>query len=91
MLEMVAAMRKAAARDIPYEFAPRRGGDTEAVWAATGAAEAELGWKARFTVEDMCRDQWNWAQKYPRGYEEPAKNGCVPVTNGAQPVLNGKH
>jgi len=78
VLEMVAAMAKAAGREIPYEFAPRREGDTEAVWAATEVAERELGWKSRFTVEDMCRDQWKWAQTYPFGYEAP-------------PQTNGKH
>lgn len=80
VLEMVAAMSKAAQVDIPYEFAPRREGDTEAVWAATEVAEQELGWKSRFTVDDMCRDQWKWASAFPHGYEEAAKNGT-----------NGKH
>eukprot|EP00892_Ulva_mutabilis_P001884 jgi/Ulvmu1/11697/UM008_0108.1 len=76
VLEMVAAMEQASGRDIPYEFADRREGDTEAVWAATAVAQAELGWTSRLTVEDMCRDQWKWAQKYPYGYESgPPKNG----------------
>jgi hypothetical protein len=40
------------------------------VWAATEVAEMELGWKARFNVDDMCRDQWNWAKRFPGGYED---------------------
>lgn len=67
---MVAAMEKACGHEIPVEMAERREGDTEAVWAATDLAEKVLSWKARFTVEDMCRDQWNWAKRFPRGYEE---------------------
>lgn len=70
VLEMVSAMEKACGHKIPVEFSDRREGDTEAVWAATGLAEKVLSWKARFTVEDMCRDQWNWAKRFPRGYEE---------------------
>lgn len=73
VLEMVAAMEKACGHKIATEFAERREGDTEAVWAAPGLAEQVLGWKARFTVEDMCRDQWNWARRFPRGYEEPVE------------------
>ena len=41
-------------------------GDTVAVWAATELAEKELGWKAKYDIADMCRDQWRWAQKYPQ-------------------------
>lgn len=46
----------------------RRVGDVVAVWAATDLAETELGWKANYSLEDMCKDQWNWAQKNPKGY-----------------------
>lgn len=24
--------------------------------------------RAQFTIEDMCRDQWNWAKNNPWGY-----------------------
>lgn len=27
--------------------------------------------RAKFNVDDMCRDQWNWASKNPYGYEPP--------------------
>ncbi len=40
------------------------------VWAATKTAEQRLGWKARLTIEDMCADQWAWATKHPKGFEE---------------------
>ena len=52
-----------------YKLAPRRGGDTEAVWAATETAEKELGWKTKLDIHDMCRDQWKWASSNPKGYE----------------------
>ena len=31
-------------------------------------AERELGWKAEFGIEEMCRDSWNWQRKNPEGY-----------------------
>jgi UDP-glucose 4-epimerase len=37
-----------------------------AVWAATDLAEKELGWKAKYNVDDMCKHQWQWASKYPQ-------------------------
>lgn len=66
---------------VPYEVVDRRPGDTVAVWAATEYAEAELGWKAKLGLMEMCRDQWAWAQKYPKvrggGREAVLKVGRV--------------
>ena len=28
----------------------------------------ELGWKAVLGLDEICRDAWNWQQKYPQGY-----------------------
>ncbi|KAL6979451.1 UDP-glucose 4-epimerase [Sarracenia purpurea var. burkii] len=69
VLEMVAAFEKASGKKIPLVFAGRRPGDAEIVYASTGKAEHELNWKAKYGIEEMCRDQWNWASKNPYGYE----------------------
>ncbi len=68
---MVAAFEKASGKKVPYKLMERRPGDSVAVWAATETAETELGWKSKFTVDDMCLHQWQWATKYPQGYETP--------------------
>lgn len=68
VLEMVAAFEKASGKKIPLKMAGRRPGDAETVYASTEKAERELKWKARFGIEEMCRDQWNWASKNPYGY-----------------------
>eukprot|EP00270_Netrium_digitus_P006839 TRINITY_DN1975_c0_g2_i1.p1 TRINITY_DN1975_c0_g2~~TRINITY_DN1975_c0_g2_i1.p1 ORF type:complete len:263 (+),score=47.85 TRINITY_DN1975_c0_g2_i1:49-789(+) len=70
VLEMVAAFEKAAGMTLPVKIAGRRPGDASEVYAATDKAERELSWKAVLTVEDMCRDQWNWASKNPWGYRQ---------------------
>ncbi len=31
--------------------------------------QRELGWKAQYSIEDMCRDSWNWQRSNPDGYE----------------------
>ncbi|PON45204.1 UDP-glucose 4-epimerase [Parasponia andersonii] len=54
---------------IPVVIAGRRHGDAEIVYASTEKAERELNWKARYDIDEMCRDQWNWASKNPYGYE----------------------
>ncbi|CAM8906514.1 unnamed protein product [Rhodiola kirilowii] len=69
VLEMVAAFEKASGKKIPINLCPRRGGDATAVYASTEKAEKELGWKAMYGIEEMCRDQWKWASNNPYGYQ----------------------
>ncbi|XP_031389989.1 UDP-glucose 4-epimerase GEPI48 [Punica granatum] len=71
VLEMVTAFEKASGKKIPLVMAGRRPGDAEIVYASTEKAESELNWKAKYGIEEMCRDQWNWASKNPYGYESP--------------------
>lgn len=35
-------------------------------------AEQELGWKAVFTLEQMCEDFWRWQKMNPTGYKSEA-------------------
>ena len=70
VLEMIAAFGKACGRALPYEIKPRRAGDIAECYASSAKAERELGWKAQFDLEDMCRDQWNWQRNNPNGYEQ---------------------
>ncbi|XP_024364447.1 UDP-glucose 4-epimerase GEPI48 [Physcomitrium patens] len=68
VLEMVAAFEEASGKKIPLRFAGRRPGDSSEVFASTEKAEKELGWRAKFGIKEMCRDQWNWAKTNPYGY-----------------------
>ena len=69
VLEMVAAFEKASGKKIPLVKSGKRPGDAEIVFASTEKAERELNWKAKYGIDEMCRDQWNWASKNPYGYE----------------------
>ena len=69
VLDMVHAFEKACGKKLPYEIKPRRAGDVPACYATSAKAERELGWKAQYDLEDMCRDQWNWQKNNPNGYE----------------------
>ncbi|XP_064985392.1 UDP-glucose 4-epimerase GEPI48-like isoform X1 [Musa acuminata AAA Group] len=71
VLEIVAAFEKASEKRIPLILAGRRPGDAEIVYASTAKAEKELHWKAKYSIEEMCRDQWNWVSKNPWGYRLP--------------------
>ncbi len=69
VLDMIHAFEKACGKTLPYEIKPRRAGDIAACYADATKAERELGWKAEYGIEEMCRDQWNWQKNNPNGYE----------------------
>jgi UDP-glucose 4-epimerase len=65
---MIAAFERASGRKVPYRIAARRPGDIASCYADPSLARAELGWEARFGIEEMCRDAWNWQSRNPQGY-----------------------
>lgn len=70
VLELVHAFEAVTGVKIPYEIRPRRAGDIAACYADPSKAQAELGWKAEKTLEQMCEDAWRWQKNNPNGYEE---------------------
>ncbi len=68
VLDMVKAFESATGVRIPYEIAPRRPGDVATVYADPSRSAELLGWRAELTLEDMCRDTWNWQSQNPYGY-----------------------
>lgn len=63
VLDMVKAFEKATGRNVPYKIAPRRDGDIATCYADSRKAKEELGWVATKTLDDMCRDSWNYIEK----------------------------
>ncbi len=68
VLDVIHAFEKACGHDLPYKICPRRDGDIAANWCDASKAEREMGWKAEFDIEDMCRDSWNWQSHNPDGF-----------------------
>jgi UDP-glucose 4-epimerase len=70
VMEMVHAFSRACGRDLPYEIAPRRPGDIAESYADPSRAQAELGWTANRTVDEMCADSWRWQSQNPDGFPD---------------------
>ncbi len=60
VLDMVKAFETANNIKIPYKIAPRRAGDIATCYSDPTKAKEELGFAAKKTLEDMCRDSWNF-------------------------------
>lgn len=68
VLELVTKFMEVTGNTILYEFAPRRAGDLPEFYADPTKAQQELSWHTELSIEDMCRDTWNWQKKNPNGY-----------------------
>lgn len=53
---------------VPYVITDRRPGDIATCYADPAKSAEKLGWKAGLSLEDMCRDGWNWQKSNPMGY-----------------------
>ncbi|WP_423188910.1 UDP-glucose 4-epimerase GalE [Alkalibacterium sp. f15] len=70
VLDVVHAFETANNVEIPYELNDRRPGDIATSYADVSKAKNALGWEATYSVEDMCRDSWNWQKSNPNGYDD---------------------
>ena len=68
MLDVVHGFEQATGLTIPYEVVERRPGDVPRLEACPKTAQTVLGWSARRSLEEMCRDGWAWQQANPSGY-----------------------
>jgi UDP-glucose 4-epimerase len=68
VLDVVNAFEKVNGVKVPYSIKPRRAGDIATCYCNPEKAYKELGWKAQFGIEEMCRDAWNWQKNNPNGY-----------------------
>ena len=69
VLDLVKAFEKASKVEIPYKIVERRPGDIAMCYADPTKAKEELGWVAKYDVNKMCKDSWNWQSKNPNGYK----------------------
>lgn len=68
VLEMVHTFSEVNNVPVPYVIGPRRAGDLATVYADPAKAKQVLGWEAKKTLADMCRDSWRWQTRNPSGY-----------------------
>ena len=68
VLDVVKAFENASGVKVPYSIKPRRPGDIATCYSDPSKAWKELGWKAQYGIEEMCRDSWNWQRNNPEGF-----------------------
>jgi len=67
--EMIAAFEKASGRKLNTKIDEPRPGDLPCIYCDPTLAEKNLGWKAKYGIDDMCESMWNWQSKNPNGFQ----------------------
>ncbi len=60
VLDMINAFEKSTGKKVKYKITQRRAGDIATCYADPSKAKRELNWVAEKTLEDMCKDSWNY-------------------------------
>ncbi|MBQ7410842.1 MAG: UDP-glucose 4-epimerase GalE [Clostridia bacterium] len=60
VMELVTTFEKVNDIKVNYKIVERRPGDLPEYYADPSKALNELGWKTEKTLEDICRDSWNY-------------------------------
>lgn len=60
VLEAIASFEKISGVKLNYKLGPRRPGDVEAIYSDTSFTEKELGWKAKYSLDEMMSSAWKW-------------------------------
>lgn len=68
VIELIDTFGRECGVHVDYNIGDRREGDIADSYADPRKAEALLGWRARRSIEDMCRDSWKWQVNNPEGY-----------------------
>lgn len=63
VLEVVDMYQEVSGRKVPYQIKSRRPGDIDICYAQCDEALKLLTWKAKYNLEKMCADSWNWQKK----------------------------
>ncbi len=67
--EIVDTFERVNGVKVNHVYGNRREGDLAECYANVDKALKVLGWKTECTLEDMCRDSWNWQKNNPNGYK----------------------
>ncbi len=60
VLEAIHSFEKISGKKLNYRVGEKRAGDVVAIYSDTSLSEKELGWKTKFTLDEMMESAWKW-------------------------------
>ncbi len=75
VLDVIRSAESVTGKRVPHEFVARRPGDPPRLVASCDKAQAELGWRPRYTdLDEIVRTAWAWHEGHPNGYGDASSN-----------------
>ena len=62
--ELVNTFKEINNIDVNYKITNRRPGDIDACYADPSYAKEKLNWEAKLTIDEMCKDAYNFVKKF---------------------------
>lgn len=60
VLQLIKTFNEVNNLNIKYSIGPRRSGDVPIYVANVDKIHKELGWKSIYSIDEACKDAWNW-------------------------------
>lgn len=60
VLEAIRSFEKISKQKLNYSIGPRREGDVVEIYSDTTLSEKALGWKTKYTLDEMMETAWKW-------------------------------
>jgi UDP-glucose 4-epimerase len=71
--ELLLSFEGAVGFSIASRVSDRRPGDIASCYADTRKAYELFGWQSSRSIDEACRDAWNWQEKNPSGYSDSVR------------------
>jgi UDP-glucose 4-epimerase len=62
VLELIESFESATGKKVPFELSDPRPGDTVSAYADPSKIETNIGWKARYSLEESLYSAWKWEE-----------------------------
>ena len=69
VLDLIKTFEKVNSVRVPFEISERREGDVLKLVANNEKAVKTIDWFPNRSLEEMCRDGWNWKIMNPMGFQ----------------------
>lgn len=68
-IEVIRAVERVSGRKLPWDAAPRRGGDPATLIADSGSFRTDTGWTPRLSdLDTIVETAFRWREAHPQGY-----------------------
>jgi UDP-glucose 4-epimerase len=77
VFEAIHSFEKVSGKKLNYKVGEKRAGDVGAIYSDTALSEKELGWKTKYTLDEMMESAWKWELYLKKQREKKSFDSAV--------------